>query len=94
MAISRQELERIAKLARIGLTEEEKRKFVGELSAVIDYFEKLKEVDTSSVDLNLSEVENLNVTREDKSVDTEIQEAILKNAPLREERYFKVKSVL
>jgi len=94
MSITKKEVEKIAELARIELNEVEVKKLTGELSQILDYFEKLKELDTTGVDLDLAESENMNVTREDKAVLSDKQEKILGNAPLREERYFKVKSVL
>ena len=94
MRLSKKEVEKIAELARIELTGAEVKKLSSELSQILDYFEKLKEVDTSSVDLDLAESENTNVTREDKAILSDKQEKILKNAPSREGRYYKVKSVL
>ncbi|PIR97207.1 MAG: Asp-tRNA(Asn)/Glu-tRNA(Gln) amidotransferase GatCAB subunit C [Candidatus Doudnabacteria bacterium CG10_big_fil_rev_8_21_14_0_10_41_10] len=94
MVISKQELEKIASLARIDLTDTEKEKLAGELSTILEYFEKLKAVDTSSVDLDLAENENENTVRKDVAYDSGIAEKILVNAPAREERFIKVKSVL
>jgi aspartyl-tRNA(Asn)/glutamyl-tRNA(Gln) amidotransferase subunit C len=48
--ISEDKVKHIAKLARLGLTEKEIEKFQKELSAILDYFEKLKEVDISGVE--------------------------------------------
>ena len=94
MPISKKEVEKIAKLARIELTGAEIKKLTSELSQILDYFEKLKELDTSEVSLDLAESENTNTTREDKEVLSSKQEKILENAPSREGRYIKVKSVL
>ena len=54
MAISVKEVERVARLARIKLTEKEKEKLKGDLSRILDYFEKMKEVDAGNADLILS----------------------------------------
>ena len=48
--ITKEEVKHIAKLARLGLTEEEITKFQRELSKILDYIEKLKEVDISKVE--------------------------------------------
>lgn len=93
MNLSKKEIEGIASLARIALSEREKESFGRELSAVIGYFEKLQQLDTSAVDLDLTETEAVSVTREDESRDSGIQSGILTNAPMREERFIKVKSV-
>lgn len=94
MDLSEKEIERIASLARIALSESEKQSLGKELSAVIGYFEKLRQLDTASVDLNLAETETENSSRQDESADSGLQAAILANAPVREGRFIKVKSVL
>ena len=48
--ITREEVQHIAKLARLGLTEQEVEKYQKELSAILGYIEKLKEVDVSKVE--------------------------------------------
>lgn len=93
MNLSKKEIEHISALARIELSEGEKETFGKELSAIIGYFQKLRELDTSAVDLNLTESENANTTRPDESAGLKIQEQILANAPAREDRFIKVKSV-
>jgi aspartyl-tRNA(Asn)/glutamyl-tRNA(Gln) amidotransferase subunit C len=94
MQLTKKEIEKIATLARLRLTEEEKEKFAQEISAILGYIEILRKVDTSGVDLNLAEGENTNQTRADVSVRSENQEKILANAPMREDNFIKVKSVL
>lgn len=49
MILKQSEIERLAKLARINLTEAEKKKFGKQISSVLDYVEQIKEVDTSKV---------------------------------------------
>jgi len=94
MSLTKEDIEKIAKLARIELSGDEREKIAGELSAVLDYFKKLQELDTSGVDLNLSESADVSGNRSDESVDSGIQEEILNNAPAMEDRFIKVKSVL
>lgn len=93
MNLSKEEIDRIAKLARISLSDAEKTSFGKELSAVIGYFEKLQQLDTTAVDLNLADIEATNTTREDENADSGLQAAILENAPGREGKFIKVKSV-
>jgi len=65
MKINSQEIERLAKLSKIELSQEEKQKFPGELSAILEYVELLNEVNTDEVE-ETSQVTGLtNVTRED-----------------------------
>ena len=94
MTLSKLEIEKIGDLARIALDEKEKDSFLVELSQVIDYFKILQGVDTTLVDLNLTENEITNTSRQDKDEDSGAQNAILANAPMTEEKFIKVKSVL
>ena len=64
--LSKQEVQHIAKLARLGLTEKEIGKFQKELSATLDYIEKLKEVDIEGVEPTSHSVLLENVTRKDE----------------------------
>ena len=90
------QIEHIAHLARLKLTTAEKEKFTGQLSDIIDYFEKLKQVDTSSVEPT-NQVTNLtNVHRADevKDCDEKVQKGIMNNFPQRSGKFIKVNKVL
>ena len=95
MKLKIEQVEHIANLARLDLTKEEKEKFSKQLSSILDYVEKLKEVDTTGVE-ETSQVTGLkNSVRPDEfneSSDVEIGD-ILNNAPDKEGNLFKVKSV-
>jgi len=94
--ISIKDTEHIAKLSRLDLSESEKKKFSSELSSVLDYIEKLKEIDTSQA-LPTAQVTGLkNVMREDKIDNEESKKTrgkILENAPERDGDFIKVKAV-
>jgi aspartyl-tRNA(Asn)/glutamyl-tRNA(Gln) amidotransferase subunit C len=64
--ISKQEVKHIAKLARIGITKKEEEKFAKDLSSVLDYIEKLKEVDVSRIKPTSLSLDIENVMRSDK----------------------------
>ncbi len=64
--ISKKEVKHIAKLARLGLAEKEIEKFQKELSSVLDYIEKLKEVDISKVEPTSHPLRVENVMRKDE----------------------------
>ena len=64
--INKEEVKHIAKLARLGLTEEEIKKFQKELSSILDYVEKLKEVDVGGIEPTSHSIQLENVMREDK----------------------------
>jgi len=88
------EVEHIAELAKLGLTEEEKRTFQEQLSAILEYFEKLQEVDTSAIPPTATVLPLHNVMREDEVRPSLPPELILANAPEREGDFFKVQAVL
>jgi len=66
--ISKEEVQHIAKLARLGLTEKEIKKFQKELSSILDYIEKLKEVDVSSIEPTSHSITNLPQKERSKKV--------------------------
>ncbi|PKB73330.1 MAG: asparaginyl/glutamyl-tRNA amidotransferase subunit C [SAR202 cluster bacterium Io17-Chloro-G7] len=94
MALDREDVEHIAILARIGLTEEEVEMFREQLSNILDQFETLKEVDTAGVAATLHAGQLHTVLREDVVEDSLEQEQVLSNAPRREGPLFRVKAVL
>ncbi|HMN19454.1 MAG TPA: Asp-tRNA(Asn)/Glu-tRNA(Gln) amidotransferase subunit GatC [Candidatus Moranbacteria bacterium] len=94
--LTKEEVVHIANLARIGINEEEAEKYRQEISAVLDYFSKLNEVETEGVEPigHITGMEN--VLREDRNEDFGSlgREAILANVPEVKDGYVKVKSVL
>lgn len=94
--ISNKDIKHIAKLARLGLTPEEVERFRGELSTILDYVEKLKEVDILEVAPTSHSLEIENVMREDEeSPKSKVQSSkLLDLAPEIKNGYLKVKSIL
>ena len=93
--ISKEEVKHIAKLARLGLSEKEIEKMQKELSSILDYIEKLKEVDIKQVQPTSHSVLMENIMREDLAK-KEIPERVNKliaAAPRKEKGYIKVKAV-
>ena len=88
------EVEHIAELAKLGLTEEEKRTFQEQLSAILEYFEMLQGVDTSAIPPTATVLPLRNVMREDEVRPSLPPERVLANAPEREGDSFKVRAVL
>ena len=94
MPISKKEIEHIAHLARLGLTEEEKEKFALQLSSILDYIEQLKEVDTKGIEPTAQVTGLENVYREDEiEASDEIRDKLLKQVPGIEDDLIKTKSV-
>ena len=91
--ISKQDVQHIAKLARLGLTEKEFRKFQKELSPILDYFNLLKKVDVSKKEL-ISHTTG-NYFREDRAEPEpeEVADKLIEAAPQKKIRHIKVKAV-
>lgn len=94
MKLSREEVEHIALLARLGMTETEKEKFSEQLSNILEYFETLQQVDTTNVPPTAQATELQNVMRQDEISPSLPQDQVLTNAPWKEEEYFRVRAIL
>ena len=103
MPLDRNDVEHIATLARIGLTEEELEQFQEQLSHILEQFQILIEVDTTGVSATghaagIAEgtegAGGSGVMREDVPGDSASPEDVLSNAPRREGEFFRVKVVL
>lgn len=91
--ISKKDVEHVAKLARIEITEEEKEKFTKQLDDIIKHVEQLNEVDTTGVEPMAHAYPLFNVTREDEVKYACTREELLKNAPEEEDSFFKVPKI-
>ena len=93
--LSVQQVEHIAILARLKLTEKEKEMFAGQLSSILDYIDKLKEVNTDGVEETSQVTGLINSIRDDVVEEAllESKQGILNNAPDKEDNLFKVKNV-
>ena len=94
MRLSREEVLHIARLARLGLTEEDVERFREQLSNILENFEVLKEVESEGVPPTTHAVPLQNVLREDEVAPSLSQDQVLANAPQQEEGHFKVRPVL
>lgn len=94
MALDRADVEHIAILARIGLTNEEVETFREQLSQILEQFEVLGELDTSGVTPTGHAAQLRAVMREDSPESSLDPEDVLSNAPRREGAFFRVKVVL
>lgn len=94
MKLSREEVLRIARLARLGLTEDEIDRMREQLSNILENFEILRRVDTSDVPPTAQSIALQNVMREDVVSPSLSQDEVLANAPRKENEYFKVRAVL
>ncbi len=81
MAITGKDVEYIARLARLKLSDEEKEKFASQLATIVEYVEKLNELDTEGVEPTAHVLPVKNVTRPDEVLPSLRREEILKLAP-------------
>ena len=65
--LDKEQVQRIAHLARLDITSAEEEQFSGQLSSILDYFEQLSELDTENVPPTTRAIELSNITRQDKS---------------------------
>jgi aspartyl-tRNA(Asn)/glutamyl-tRNA(Gln) amidotransferase subunit C len=94
MAVTLKDVEHVANLARLQFSEEEKKTLMNQLNKILDYMEKLNELDTSNVE-PLAQVNPLtNVFREDVVRPSQPVSEVLKNAPSRTDKFFKVPKVI
>ena len=92
--IDESQVRHVAKLARLELSDDEVEKFSGQLSAILEYIEKLNELDTESVEPLAHCLAIHNVFREDQAKESLDADSALANAPEREGQFFKVPKIL
>lgn len=94
--ISKEDVQHIAKLARLGLSQSEVKKFQEELSSILNYVEKLKKIDVANVEPTSHPQQIKNVMRKDEVKDEKLQvrRKLVEMAPDKKDGYIKVKSIL
>ncbi len=94
MKITMQEVEHVARLARLELSEPEKERMRAQLDSILSYIDKLNELDTSAVEATSHVLPLTNVFREDEVRPSLSQEVSLANAPDRHDVFFRVPKIL
>jgi aspartyl-tRNA(Asn)/glutamyl-tRNA(Gln) amidotransferase subunit C len=94
MPVTIQDVERVAALAHLDFSAEEKVKLTAELNTILTYMDQLNRLDTSSVEPLAQVVQLQNVVREDLLVPGFSREEALKNAPAKTGAFFKVPKVI
>jgi aspartyl-tRNA(Asn)/glutamyl-tRNA(Gln) amidotransferase subunit C len=94
LSLTKEEVEHIGQLAKLGLTEDEVVKFQGQLSEILGHFDALQELDTDDVPPTPYPLPLENVMRNDVVKDSLSREDVLANAPLSEDGAFRVRAVL
>lgn len=93
MALTRSQVEHVAKLARLRLTEEEVQAFTQQIGRILEHVEQLDQVQTDDVPPTYLAVSLQNVLREDKSHQSLDRAKVLSQAPASEEGCFKVPKI-
>lgn len=94
MGLTQADVQKIASLARLKITDEEAETLAAQLDQVITYIEQLNEVDTEGVEPMAHAIEQVNVLAEDTVRDSFSREQILRNAPSRDDECYRVPPVL
>ncbi|OAX50955.1 MULTISPECIES: Asp-tRNA(Asn)/Glu-tRNA(Gln) amidotransferase subunit GatC [unclassified Paenibacillus] len=94
MSISNNDVQHVAKLARLNLTAEEEQTLTGQLNAILKYAEKLNELDTENIEPTTHVLHVSNVMREDETKESLSIEQVMRNAPEEEDGQFKVPAVM
>ena len=94
MSVDAATVRRIAHLARIAVADDEVEHLRGEINSILDFVEQLQEVDVAGVEPMTSVTPMTMKKRADVVTDGGDADAVLKNAPAREENYFVVPKVV
>ena len=94
MPVNIKDVEHIARLAKLRFSEDEKERFTEQFNEILSFMEKLNELDTSSVEPLSQVIELRNVLREDHVRPSLPTQDALRNAPEKDERFFKVPKVI
>jgi len=94
MKIGVEDVEYVARLARLRLSDEEKEEFTGQLNDILTYMDKLNEVDTTEVEPTSHVISITNVLRNDGVRESLPREPSLRNAPEAERGFYKVPKII
>ncbi|OEF97033.1 Asp-tRNA(Asn)/Glu-tRNA(Gln) amidotransferase subunit GatC [Desulfuribacillus alkaliarsenatis] len=94
MSITVKDVEHVANLARLELSEKDKELFTEQLNSILEFAEKLNELDTENVPPTSHVLDIKNVVRKDEVKQSLPREEALRNAPSQEEGHFKVPAII
>ncbi len=94
MEISKEQVEHVARLARLEVSDDEKTTFARQLSGILTYIDQLKGLDTTGVEPTATVLPTDNVFREDEVRPSLTQERALANAPDQADGFFRVPKIL
>lgn len=94
MKLEKEKVEHIAKLARIEISNNEKEKYSKELTSILEFVEKLNEVNTDGVEPTYQVSRVVNSFRSDEALESRKEKELIKAAPGNDGEYVKVRAVL
>lgn len=92
--IDREEVKKVANLARLNITESEEIAFTTQLNSILEYFDQLSELDTTDVKPTTRAIETSNITRTDTLTPFPAKEDLLKAAPEQQGEFFRVPKII
>jgi aspartyl-tRNA(Asn)/glutamyl-tRNA(Gln) amidotransferase subunit C len=94
MTIDQETVDKIAHLARLELSGDEKQEMIKDMSKILDFMAKLNEIDTSGIEPLIYMTDEVNVLREDVVKQQITHQEALQNAPKHDDDYFLVAKVI
>ena len=92
--ITKEEVKKVAHLARLELNENEINNHAEQLEKILDYIRQLEKIDTVDVPCTTRAIEVVNVFRKDEKKNSDCSEELLELGPSREDEYFKVPKII
>ena len=92
--ISKEEVKKVAQLARLELNEGEIKNHAEQLEKILEYIKQLERIQTDDVPCTTRAIEVVNVFREDEKKSSDCTEELLELGPSREDQYFKVPKII
>ena len=91
--ITKEEVKKVAHLARLELNENEIKSHAEQLEKILEYIKQLEKIDTDDVACTTRAIEVINVLRKDKNKNSDCIKELLDLGPSREDQYFKVPKI-
>ena len=92
--ISKDEVKKVAHLARLELNEDEINNHVEQLEKILEYIKQLEKINTDDVPSTTRAIEVINVFRKDEKKNSDCTQELLELGPSREDKYFKVPKII
>ena len=92
--ITKEEVKKVAHLARLELNEEEINNHVEQLEKILEYIKQLESIDTKNVPGTTRAIEVTNIFRKDEKKNSDCTEELLELGPSKEGKYFKVPKII